>query len=93
MSEAEAFQFRPVVGTRFKMSELGAARCPSLAGKTGIVVEVSHRTTGVAVLFDGAKRPTYLYRDFITPSPWSASPRAGSGSMSPALREVHSGRR
>jgi hypothetical protein len=67
MSEAEASQSNgPVVGTRFKMSELGAARCRSLAGKTGVVVEVSHRTTGVAVLFDGAKRPTYLHRDFIT---------------------------
>ena len=58
---------RLVVGTRFKMSELGAARCPELAGQTGIVIEVSRSNTGVTVLFNGAKRPTALHRDFITP--------------------------
>ena len=55
------------VGTRFEMSALGAARCPELAGQTGIVVDVSLRTTGVTVLFDGAKRPTCLHKDFISP--------------------------
>lgn len=58
---------RLVVGTCFKMSELGATRCRSLAGKTGIVVEISNRNTGVTVLFDGGNRPTCLHRDFITP--------------------------
>ncbi|QHO74196.1 hypothetical protein ACH79_17730 [Bradyrhizobium sp. CCBAU 051011] len=55
-----------IVGTRFKMSALGADRCPELAGRTGIVVHVSPRTTGITVLFDGAKRPTVLHRDFIS---------------------------
>jgi hypothetical protein len=64
---------RIVVGTRFKVSELGADRCPKLAGQTGVVVDVSLRTTGVTVLFDGAKRSTCLHRDFI-------SPIAGNGS-------------
>ena len=58
---------RIAVGTRFKMSKLGAARCPELANQTGVVVEVGHRTTGVTVLFDGAKRPTCLHRDFVSP--------------------------
>ena len=58
---------RIVVGTRFKMSRLGAARCPELANLTGIVVEVSNSNTGVTVLFDGAKRPTCLHRQFIFP--------------------------
>jgi hypothetical protein len=58
---------RIVVGTRFKMSELGANRCPELAGQTGVVVDVSPRTTGVTVLFDGTKRLTCLHRDFISP--------------------------
>ena len=66
MSEVEEFN-RLVVGARFKISELGATRLRSLAGKTGIVVEVFHRNTGVTVLFDGAKSPTCLHRDFITP--------------------------
>lgn len=64
---------RIVVGTRFKVSELGADRCPKLAGQTGVIVDVSPRTTGVTVLFDGAKRSTCLHRDFI-------SPIAGNGS-------------
>ena len=64
MSEVEEFN-RLVVGTRFKISELGATRLRSLAGRTGIVVEVSYRNTGVTVLFDGTKRPTCLHRDFI----------------------------
>jgi hypothetical protein len=57
---------RIAVGIRFKMSDLGAVRCPDLADKVGIVVGVSHRTTGITVLFDGGKRPTYLHRDYIT---------------------------
>jgi hypothetical protein len=28
---------------------------------------VSPRTTGITVLFDGARRPTCLHRDFISP--------------------------
>ena len=58
---------RIVVGTRFKMSEVGAARCQELADRSGIVIDVSPRTTGITVLFDGARRPTCLHRDFISP--------------------------
>jgi hypothetical protein len=50
------------------MSNLGAARFPELAGKVGIVVELSHRTTGITVLFDSDRRPTVLHRDYITPN-------------------------
>jgi hypothetical protein len=64
---------RIVVGSRFKMSKLGVDRFPELAGQTGVVVDVSLRTTGITVLFDGAKRSTCLHRDFI-------SPVAGNGS-------------
>lgn len=55
------------VGMRFRMSKLGAARCPELADRSGIVIDVSRRTTGITVLFDGARRPTCLHRDFISP--------------------------
>jgi hypothetical protein len=58
---------RFVVGARFKMSELGALRCPELADRTGTVVDVSLRTTGITVLLDGATRPTCLHRDYISP--------------------------
>ena len=47
-------------------TELGVDRCPELAGQTDVVVDVSPRTTGVTVLFDGAKRSTCLHRDFIS---------------------------
>ena len=57
---------RITVGVRFKMSELGAVRCPSLAGKSGMVVDMSRRNTGITVLFDGDIRPTCLHRDYIS---------------------------
>ena len=58
---------RIAVGTRFKISELGAVRCPNLADKIGIVVGLSRHTTGITVLFDGDSRPTCLHRDYISP--------------------------
>jgi hypothetical protein len=58
---------RIAVGIRFKISKLGTIRCPELAGTTGVVVDVSPRTTGITVLFDGAQRPTVLHRDYISP--------------------------
>ena len=51
------------VGTRFKLSELGRIRCPDLADQVGVVVAVSARTSGITVLFDGARRRTVLHRD------------------------------
>ncbi|OSI76953.1 hypothetical protein BSZ21_03445 [Bradyrhizobium canariense] len=58
---------RFVVGTRFKMSKLGVLHFPDLAHKTGTVVEVSIRTSGITVLFDGAARPTVLDQSYIAP--------------------------
>ncbi len=55
-----------VIGTRFKMSPLGSARNPSLAGKEGIIIGGSSRYyTSVRVRFDGAKYPMTLHRDYI----------------------------
>ncbi|MDA9499463.1 hypothetical protein XI05_18745 [Bradyrhizobium sp. CCBAU 11357] len=54
-----------VVGARFKMSELGIMQFPELANKTGTVVEISSRTPGITVLFDGATRPTVLDQSYI----------------------------
>lgn len=58
---------RIAVGIRFKLTKLGTIRCPELAGKVGVVVHVTPRTTGITVLFDGAKRPTVLHVDYISP--------------------------
>jgi hypothetical protein len=60
------------VGTRFKISELGAVRCPKLADKIGIVVGLSRHNTGITVLFDGERRPTCLHRGFISSTSESA---------------------
>ena len=54
-----------VVGARFKMSKLGRQRLPYFANKTGTVFEVSLRTIGIIILFDGVKRSTVLHRDYI----------------------------
>lgn len=56
-----------VIGTRFRMSELGAVRCPRLAEKVGTVVGTSRYNTGLTVLFDGNKSSTCLHRDYILP--------------------------
>jgi hypothetical protein len=55
-----------VVATRCKLSEFGALRCPDLADKTGAVVEVSLRSIGITVLFDGGTRPTCLRQDYLS---------------------------
>jgi hypothetical protein len=59
---------RIAIGTPFEINQFGARRCPSLAGKTGIVIDCSRYNTGVTVLFDGSKRPTCLHRDYISPT-------------------------
>jgi hypothetical protein len=53
------------VGTRFKMSPLGAARSPGLAAKQGTIIGGSRYATSVRVRFDGYKTPTSLHRDYI----------------------------
>ncbi|MCA1552296.1 hypothetical protein I6F36_36610 [Bradyrhizobium sp. BRP19] len=58
---------RLVVGSRFKMSELGIVQFPEFAHKTGTIVETSIRSPGVTVLFDGAVIPTVLDRSYISP--------------------------
>ena len=54
-----------VIGARFRMSLLGAARNPRLAEKEGIIVGSSRINTSVRVLFDGRKSPISLHRGYI----------------------------
>ncbi|WP_456620220.1 hypothetical protein [Bradyrhizobium sp. P5_C12] len=77
---------RFVVGTRFKISKLGALRCPDLTNKTGTVIEVSLRTTGITVLFDGCARPTCLHQDYLTPAQPSLD---ADKKASPQLRRLN----
>ena len=53
--------------TRIRMSALGAARCPNLAGREGVVVGMGRYRSTVRVMFDGFRSPTSLHRTYIEP--------------------------
>ena len=44
---------------------LGAARCPNLAGREGVVVGAGRYRSTVRVMFDGFKSPTSLHSTYI----------------------------
>ena len=60
-------QVKTPIGDRFKMSPLGAARCPRLADREGAIVGGGQYPCTVRVIFDGSKSPTALHRDYIEP--------------------------
>jgi hypothetical protein len=47
------------------MSALGAARCPRIADKEGIIVGGGRYTNSFRILFDGSKSPVSLHRNYI----------------------------
>ena len=51
--------------TRVRMSALGAARCPNLAGREGVIVGAGRYRSTVRVMFDGFKWPTSLHSTYI----------------------------
>jgi hypothetical protein len=51
--------------TRIRMSALGAARCPNLAGKEGVVIGSGQYRSTVRVMFDGFKWPTSLHSSYV----------------------------
>jgi hypothetical protein len=55
------------IGARVKMSPVGAARCPRLAGKEGVVVGGGQYPSTIRIVFDGSKTPTSLHRDYVGP--------------------------
>ena len=61
-----------LIGARFRMSELGAARNPRLAEKEGTIVGSSRINSSIRVLFDGRKSPISLHRDYIEQIPSEA---------------------
>ena len=58
----------PQIGDRFKLSALGAERCPGLAGKVGTVIKRRLDSGIVTVRFDGNRNSTSLHRDYIEPT-------------------------
>ena len=53
------------IGSRVRMSALGAARCPRIADKEGIIVGEGRYSNSLRILFDGSKLPVSLHRDYI----------------------------
>ena len=51
--------------SRVRMSELGAARCPNLAGREGVIVGEGRYRSTVRVKFDDFKSPTSLHSTYI----------------------------
>jgi hypothetical protein len=56
------------IGQRIKMSALGAARCPGLAAKTGVVIGFSQYKSSITVRFDGNRSSTSIHRHYIEPT-------------------------
>jgi hypothetical protein len=55
-------------GVRVKMSPLGTARCPRLAGKEGLIVGGGQYPSTIRIIFDGSKAPRSLHRDYVEPA-------------------------
>ena len=66
-SPAEPPEPRLPPQTRVRMSALGAARCPNLAGREGVVVGAGRYHSTVRVMFDGFRSATSLHRTYIEP--------------------------
>jgi hypothetical protein len=47
------------------MSALGAARCPRIAEKQGIIVGTGRYSNSIRVLFDGSKLPVSLHQGYV----------------------------
>jgi hypothetical protein len=66
-SPAAAPEERLSPRTRIRMSVLGAARCPNLAGREGVVIGTGRYRSTVRVLFDGFRSATSLHNSYIEP--------------------------
>ena len=63
--------------TRVRMTALGAARCPNLAGREGVVVGSGRYRSTVRVMFDGFRSATSLHNTYIEPVPAEGTPGQG----------------
>jgi hypothetical protein len=61
------------------MTALGAARCPNLAGREGVVVGAGRYHSTARVVFDGFKSPTSVHRTYIE----AVAGKEGSSSPDP----------
>jgi len=65
-----------LIGDRVQISELGASRCPRLAGKTGTIVGRSIYANSVTVRFDGNKTTSTFHRNYLEAIVAAAEPVA-----------------
>ena len=65
--------------TRIRMTALGVARCPNLAGREGVVIGTGRYPSTVRVVFDGFRSATSLHNTYIEAV-------AGEGASSPDRR-------
>jgi hypothetical protein len=56
-----------IEGQRFRLSKLGAERCPRCIVQVGNIVRVRKNSVSITVKFDGNKKTTLLHRDYIEP--------------------------
>jgi hypothetical protein len=67
------------IGSRVRMSRLGAERCPSLADKVGTVVGGSIYNNSFSVRFDGNKTSTTLHHNYLEViAPYDRGPDSNS---------------
>ena len=68
-SPAEPPEERPLLSprTRIRMTALGAARCPNLAGREGVVIGMGRYRSTIRVMFDGFRSATSLHSSYIEP--------------------------
>jgi hypothetical protein len=59
------------IGSRVRMSPLGAERCPSPADKLGTVVGGSVYNNSVSIRFDGNKSSVTLHQNYLEVRPSS----------------------
>jgi hypothetical protein len=58
-------KFDITIGSRVRMSPLGAERCPSLADKLGTVVGGSVYNNSMSIRFDGNKSSVTLHQSYL----------------------------
>ena len=54
-------------GDRFRLSVLGAQRCPKFATRTGTIVNVTRTKSLLRIRFDGTKSVRSFHRSYIAP--------------------------
>ena len=64
---------------RVKLSALGAARCPNLAGRTGVIIGTGLYRSTFRIMFDGFKAPTSRHSTYIEPLSEEEQPAARTG--------------